>query len=176
MITDYDGAEKSCLAIKEEISGFNVFVVRDLFYVVGSAVYSDIIYIVVFAVCIIIVNVIMYGLTIWQSRVNRELKEAADKAISAGKAKNDFLANMSHEIRTPINAVLGMNEMIMRESSEKSIVEYAANIQSSGRTLLSIINDILDFSKIESGKMEIVPVSYDVTTVFTTPIPMRYIV
>ena len=164
MITDYDGAEKSCLAIKEEISGFNVFVVRDLFYVVGSAVYSDIIYIVVFAVCIIIVNVIMYGLTIWQSRVNRELKEAADKAISAGKAKNDFLANMSHEIRTPINAVLGMNEMIMRESSEKNIVEYAANIQSSGRTLLSIINDILDFSKIESGKMEIVPVSYDVSS------------
>ena len=164
MITDYDGVEKPCFAMKEEISGFNVFVVRNFFYVVGSAVYSDIIYIVVFAVCIIIVNVIMYGLTIWQSRVNRELKEAADKAISAGKAKNDFLANMSHEIRTPINAVLGMNEMIMRESSESNIVEYAANIQSSGRTLLSIINDILDFSKIESGKMEIVPVYYDVSS------------
>ena len=164
MITDYDGAEKTCFAMKEEISGFNVFVVRGLFDVVGSAVYSDLIYIVVFAVCIIIVNVIMYGLTVWQSIVNRELKEAADKAISAGKAKNDFLANMSHEIRTPINAVLGMNEMIMRESSEKNIVEYAANIQSSGRTLLSIINDILDFSKIESGKMEIIPVSYDVSS------------
>ena len=163
MITDYDGVEKPCFAMKEEISGFNVFVVRGLFDVVGSAIYSDLIYIVVFAVCIIIVN-IMYGLTIWQSRVNMELKEAADKAISAGKAKNDFLANMSHEIRTPINAVLGMNEMIMRESSEKNIVEYAANIQSSGRTLLSIINDILDFSKIESGKMEIVPVSYDVSS------------
>ena len=164
MITDYDGVEKPCFAMKEEISGFNVFVVRGLFDVVGSAIYSDLIYIVVFAVCIIIVNVIMYGLTIWQSRVNRELKEAADKAISAGKAKDDFLANMSHEIRTPINAVLGMNEMIMRESKEKNIVEYAANIQSSGRTLLSIINDILDFSKIESGKMEIVPVSYDVSS------------
>ncbi|MGN0619217.1 MAG: cache domain-containing protein [Ruminiclostridium sp.] len=164
MITDYDGVQKPCFAMKEEISGFNVFVVRSLFDVAGIAIYSDLIYIVVFAVCIIIVNVIMYGLTIWQSRVNMELKEAADKAISAGKAKNDFLANMSHEIRTPINAVLGMNEMIMRESKEKNIVEYAANIQSSGRTLLSIINDILDFSKIESGKMEIVPVSYDVSS------------
>lgn len=93
-----------------------------------------------------------------------ELDKARQEAIKASKAKSEFLSNMSHEIRTPINAVLGMNEMIMRESSEKQIVEYAANIQSSGRTLLSIINDILDFSKIESGKMEIVPVSYDVSS------------
>ncbi len=164
LFTDYDGVQKACYAMQEDISGFNVFVVRDLFDFIGAAIYSNLIYFVVFAVCIIIVNVIMYGITIWQARVNRELKEAADKAISAGKAKNDFLANMSHEIRTPINAVLGMNEMIMRESDEKNIVEYATNIQSSGRTLLSIINDILDFSKIESGKMEIVPVSYDVSS------------
>ncbi len=93
-----------------------------------------------------------------------ELDKAKQEAIKASKAKSEFLSNMSHEIRTPINAVLGMNEMIMRESSEKQIVEYAANIQSAGRTLLSIINDILDFSKIESGKMEIVPVSYDVSS------------
>ncbi|MGN1176878.1 MAG: ATP-binding protein, partial [Roseburia sp.] len=164
LFTDYDGVQKACYAMKEDISGFNVFVVRGMFDVMGRAIYSDLIYIVIFAICIIVVNVIMYGLTIWQAGVNRELQEAADKAISAGKAKNDFLANMSHEIRTPINAVLGMNEMIMRESDEENIVEYAANIQSSGRTLLSIINDILDFSKIESGKMEIVPVSYDVSS------------
>ena len=164
VFTDYDGIEKVCFAMKEDISGFNVFVVRGYFEVMGLALSSNLLYIAVFAICIIIVNVIMYSLTIWQSRVNKELKEAADKAISAGKAKNDFLANMSHEIRTPINAVLGMNEMIMRESGEKNIVEYAANIQSSGRTLLSIINDILDFSKIESGNMEIVPVTYDVSS------------
>ncbi len=93
-----------------------------------------------------------------------ELDKAREEAIKASKAKSEFLSNMSHEIRTPINAVMGMNEMIMRESSEKQIVEYAANIQSSSRTLLSIINDILDFSKIESGKMEIVPISYDVSS------------
>lgn len=161
---DYDGIQKSCLAMKEDISGFNVFVVRDVFNVFGSMIYSDIIYLLVFLLCIIIVNAIMHSLTRWQSKVNNELKEAADKAINADKAKNNFLANMSHEIRTPINAVLGMNEMIMRESSEKQIVEYAANIQSAGRTLLSIINDILDLSKIESGKMEIVPVEYDVSS------------
>lgn len=164
LFTDYDGVKKACYAMQEDISGFNVFVVRGMMDVVGSAIYSDLLYVVVFALCLIVINVIMNRLTMWQIRANRELQEAADKAISADKAKNDFLANMSHEIRTPINAVLGMNEMIMREAEEKNILEYAANIQSSGRTLLSIINDILDFSKIESGKMEIVPVSYDVSS------------
>ena len=69
---------------------------------------------------------------------------------------------MSHEIRTPINAILGMNEMILRESEENSIQEYAQNIQSASEDLLSIVNEILDFSKVASGKMELVPVEYDV--------------
>ena len=67
---------------------------------------------------------------------------------------------MSHELRTPINAILGMDEMILRESRERSIVEYADNIRNAGNSLLSIINDILDFSKIEAGKMDIVPSEY----------------
>ncbi|MBO4915433.1 MAG: response regulator [Oscillospiraceae bacterium] len=90
-----------------------------------------------------------------------QIKEAKEEAELANKAKSRFLANMSHEIRTPINAVLGMDEMIMRESSEKEIREYAADIYTAGNTLLSLINDILDSSKIESGKMEIVPVEYE---------------
>lgn len=86
-------------------------------------------------------------------------KKAAD---TANKAKSDFLADMSHEIRTPINAVLGMNEMILRESKDDRILEYSSNIKSAGNTLLSIINNILDFSKIEDGKMTLVPVEFDV--------------
>lgn len=86
------------------------------------------------------------------------------KAIYANESKARFLANMSHEIRTPINAVLGMDEMILRESTEQNIREYAADIQSAGKSLLALINDILDFSKIESGKMEIVPVEYELSS------------
>ena len=85
------------------------------------------------------------------------LKEEAERA---NEAKSTFLAHMSHEIRTPINAVLGMNEMILRESGSSTIREYALNIQNAGRILLSIINDILDLSKIESGQMEIVENDY----------------
>lgn len=86
-------------------------------------------------------------------------------AILANKSKAKFLANMSHEIRTPINAVLGMNAMILRESDDMEIRSYAMDIQNAGQSLLSLINDILDFSKIESGKMEILTVEYDFSSV-----------
>ncbi len=96
-------------------------------------------------------------------------KEAANHA---NKAKSNFLANMSHEIRTPMKAIIGMDEMILRESKEQRVLRYATDIQSAGRTLLSIINDILDLSKIESGKMELIPVEYDFASVLNDIVNM----
>ncbi|MCR5790439.1 MAG: response regulator [Lachnospiraceae bacterium] len=101
-----------------------------------------------------------------------ELQKQRDIADSANEAKSRFLASMSHEIRTPINAVLGMDEMILRESSEKGIRSYATDIKSAGRTLLSLINDILDLSKVEEGKMEIIPVQYDLSSLINDLINM----
>jgi len=91
----------------------------------------------------------------------RDADAARQEALAANEAKSKFLAQMSHEIRTPINAVLGMDEMILRESKEQNVREYAMDIYTASQSLLSLINDILDFSKIDSGKMEIVPVEYD---------------
>ena len=89
------------------------------------------------------------------------LEEARIEAQSANKAKSAFLANMSHEIRTPINVMLGMNEMILRESESKEIRQYAKSIERSGSYLISLINNILDISRIESGKMEIEEGKYE---------------
>ncbi len=100
------------------------------------------------------------------TRTLNELELARNEAYRASQIKSEFLANMSHEIRTPINAMLGFDEMILRESSEKDILSYAGNIKISGGTLLSLVNDILDFSKIEAGKMEIVPAEYDPVILF----------
>ena len=82
------------------------------------------------------------------------------QAIMAREAQAKFLANMSHEIRTPINAIIGMNEMILRENENASIRDYAHNVQSASNMLLGLINDILDFSKIESGQLELVEDTY----------------
>ncbi|MCR5546173.1 MAG: response regulator [Lachnospiraceae bacterium] len=90
-----------------------------------------------------------------------KIEEAKDSAERANNAKTMFLASMSHEIRTPINTVLGMDEMILRESNDPDILGYANDIYSAGTHLLTLINEILDTSKIESGKMEIVPTEYD---------------
>lgn len=97
-----------------------------------------------------------------QSRRQLEqMKILKAHAEEANRAKSEFLARMSHEIRTPINAVLGMNEMVLRESTEEDVKKYSMDIKTSAHALLGIINDILDFSKIESGKMEIVPAEYE---------------
>ena len=104
-----------------------------------------------------------------ESDALRREKELAD---NANQAKGAFLANMSHEIRTPINAVLGMNEMILREGTDPAIARYARNIRSAGRTLLDLINDVLDFSKIESGKIELVESDYRLSDLLRNAVNM----
>ena len=91
---------------------------------------------------------------------NRRLSEAAQQANQANEAKSYFLSTMSHDIRTPMNAILGLNEMVIRDSKDENIRMYSESIKTAGNTLLSLINDILDFSKIEAGKMEIINVDY----------------
>ncbi len=105
----------------------------------------------------------------------RDLKKISDErqnAIDLSEAKTRFLASMSHEIRTPINAVLGMNEMILRENRDPVIDGYAKVAKSSGRMLLMMVNDVLDFSKIEAGKMEIANAEYSFSALLRDIRPM----
>ncbi len=99
------------------------------------------------------------------NKITTEILDVALEAEAANNAKSAFLSHMSHEIRTPINAILGMDEMILRESTETDIVGYAEDIRSAGNNLLGIVNDVLDFSKIEAGKMEIIPAEYEIASV-----------
>ena len=95
----------------------------------------------------------------------KELDEAREEANVANRTKSDFLASMSHEIRTPLNGILGMNTMILKDSKDPKILEYAENIRTAGNGLLSIINDILDVTKIESGRMELRPDRYEMFSI-----------
>lgn len=127
-----------------------------LFYIIPRCL----IYFAFMVVCSSLFRVVSGSLE--KARLTEELEEAKEAAERANRAKSQFLARMSHEIRTPVNSVIGMNEMILRESSEEQIKNYASDVKNSSLELLSIINEILDSSKIESGKMEIVSTNYEI--------------
>lgn len=95
---------------------------------------------------------------------NMELEAAMNAVVKAENARDIFLANMSHELRTPINTMLGLNELILRESQEEAIKEYARDIRQAGNILLTLVSDILDFSKLEADKMELSEGIYDVSS------------
>lgn len=97
-----------------------------------------------------------------RARLSEELEIAKTEAENANRAKSKFLARVSHEIRTPINAVIGLNEVILRESNEEHIRKYAADVKDSSVVLLNIINELLDSSKIEAGKLELVIGNYEI--------------
>ena len=123
-------------------------------------------------------------------RMQGVLLEEKVRAESANRAKSDFLANMSHEIRTPINAVLGINELILREDLKarecldydpreaeealRNIGIYAGDVKNAGNNLLAIINDILDFSRIESGSVDLREAPYQLSSLLNDLSNMIY--
>ena len=109
-------------------------------------------------VLFMVVFVLFYELT---KKQIQETERAREEAVRANKAKSDFLSNMSHDIRTPMNAIVGMTEILLRNSKTRLERSYLTNIKNSSASLLALINNILDFSKIESGKIEIVDEEYD---------------
>ncbi len=107
-----------------------------------------------------------------QEQTMRELEEtreeadrAREEAQRANRAKTEFLTSMSHEIHTPINAIMGMNEMILRECEEETICSYAREVEKSGKMLLSLVNNIMDFAQIDEKEVRVLPVKYQIRTV-----------
>lgn len=95
-----------------------------------------------------------------QEGLTKAVEEQNQNLQKAEQERTLLFASMSHEIRTPINAIMGMNEIILRDTKDDNIKSYAQDIKDASRLLLNLVNDILDFSKIEAGRMEIIPIEY----------------
>ncbi|MCR5109277.1 MAG: DegV family EDD domain-containing protein [Lachnospiraceae bacterium] len=129
---------------------------------------------------LIIVSNVVYVMVNYQRELYHSENELAERKVreveELNRAQNHFFSSMSHEIRTPINTVLGLNEIILRQKdASEEIRKDARNIQGAGKMLLALINDILDMSKIEAGKMDIVPVNYNVSSLISEIVNMIWL-
>ena len=115
---------------------------------------------------VILVSVLLTVMILFENRIymseTKIIEKQKQEIEELSQAKNLFFSNVSHEIRTPLDSIIGYNELILRESNCASALENAENVKSASRILLTLINDVLDVSKLESGRMEIIPVEYDV--------------
>lgn len=131
------------------------------------------------AVSMTVVAALTCGMILFQNSIyrsaNRTAQQQKQEIEELNRAQSRFFSSMSHEIRTPINTIIGLNEMILREKVSDEVAADATNIQAASKMLLALINDILDMSKIESGKMDIVPVSYDVGTMLSDIVNMIWV-
>ncbi len=132
------------------------------------------------ATSIIVVGVVcclMVWFEEWMYSIeNKRTKEEADKVEDLVRSQSRFFSSMSHEIRTPINTILGLNEIILRQDdASDEIIKDANNIQGAGKMLLALVNDILDVSKIEAGKMDIVPINYNLGSMVSEIVNMIWL-
>ncbi|UQZ90153.1 histidine kinase [Deltaproteobacteria bacterium Smac51] len=149
-ITDYDGTE-SVVFLTNLFNGWGVGVITPLSVYYGQARSMAAVMSLLAAFLVIMLSTILW-----------RLYAAKDSADEKNQSKSSFLARMSHEIRTPMNAIVGMSELILRDSGRLPLKtrNYALGIKQASANLLTIINDILDFSKIESGRFELVSGKY----------------
>ncbi len=107
------------------------------------------------------------GIVAWYYREaslksEQRMRELADEALAASRAKSAFLANMSHELRTPLNGILGFTQILQRRANrDAGDREGLAVIRKSGEHLLTLINDVLSLSRIEAGRVTIDARSFD---------------
>ena len=106
---------------------------------------------------------------------NRIVQRQKKEIEELNQAQKRFFSSMSHEIRTPINAIIGLNEMTLRENISEEVKENSLNIEVAGKILLHTVNEILDMSRLETGGMEIRKSAYRTTAMLSEIVGMVWL-
>jgi signal transduction histidine kinase/CheY-like chemotaxis protein len=99
-----------------------------------------------------------------------ELDERANHLRRADEMKTSFLSNMSHEFRTPLNSILALSQLLLERTDGELTGEQEIQvgfIRKGGESLLELVNDLLDLAKIEAGRIEVQPIEFAVTSLFS---------
>lgn len=97
-----------------------------------------------------------------RKQLEERAQQALDLAEKASRAKSEFLANMSHEVRTPLNAIMGLNHLLLETQITDEQRQWLKLMEDSSRSLLNLLNDVLDLSRIEAGKLRLEQVYFPV--------------
>src|SRR5688572_2580041 len=99
-----------------------------------------------------------------------EIDERANHLRRADELKTSFLSNMSHEFRTPLNSILALSQLLLERADGELTGEQEVQvgfIRKGAESLLELVNDLLDLAKIEAGKIEVQPIEFAVSSLFS---------
>ena len=99
-----------------------------------------------------------------------ELDEKADHLRRADEMKSRFLSNMSHEFRTPLNSIRALSRLLLDRIDGELSGEQEKQvgfISKASDDLTALVDDLLDLAKIEAGKIEVRPIEFSVSNLFS---------
>ena len=84
----------------------------------------------------------------------RDLQAKQVELEYAQLMQEQFIASVSHELRTPMNAILGLNNLLLERVKDKpQASKVLAYTRQSADHLMTVINDVLDYSQFNMGQI-----------------------
>ncbi|WP_034039925.1 hybrid sensor histidine kinase/response regulator [Wocania ichthyoenteri] len=85
----------------------------------------------------------------------KKLNTALEKEKQAKQQRDEFLQNMSHEMRTPLNAILGLNQLLRKNTPSDAQLPIIGALERSSNNLAGLVYDVLDHKKLVEGNLNI---------------------
>ncbi|MDD5209188.1 MAG: hybrid sensor histidine kinase/response regulator [Elusimicrobiales bacterium] len=89
-------------------------------------------------------------------RLLKEMQDLNRQLAAVNGFQKNFFATVAHDVKSPLTAILGYSEVLAAKlKNQPTEGKYAANIQTSAKTLNVLISDLVDLAAIESGKLRV---------------------